>query len=488
MAKDGQGTHAPYATMKGTRPFVMSKLLLPTQRLLRPLLWASLVVLVLLVAASLGPIERLQQLRSDRAATAHVPKELSTLWEVWKIVVEDYGGKEKVDQRTLSEGAIQGMVSVLGDKAATYLTPADYDLNAPNMEAVWQAWRVLSPKLREENASVTTQVLQEAAIKGMLHALGNPYTTYLLPDEYDLETQSLSSKFDGIGIYVTVINNQLAVAVPIADSPAERAGLVTGDIILEVDGSTTTNMTIAEAARRIRGPRGSSVELLVLHEGDGTPRRIPVTRDVVKLQTVTWQSIGEGLAYLRISQFLDDTDEDVENALKEMVAQNVAGLILDLRRNPGGLLDTTVAVASQFLEDGLVLYQVDGHGKRTDLPVLEGGAATKIPMVVLADQASASASEILGGTLQDHHRAVLIGTKTYGKGSVNEFRRLKDGSGVYMTSALWYSPDGRLIEGEGLTPDIEVPMDLGIPLGSSFDWQLYSAIQYLTGRVPSAAR
>ncbi|MSQ21907.1 MAG: hypothetical protein EXR53_01180, partial [Dehalococcoidia bacterium] len=191
--------------------------------------------------------------------------------------------------------------------------------------------------------------------------------------------------------------------------------------------------------------------------------------------------------YLRITDFLDDTDEDVENALKEIVAQKADGLILDLRRNPGGLLNTTVSVASQFVEDGLVLYQVDGRGKRTDMPVQKGGVATKIPMVVLADQASASASEILGGTLQDHHRAVLIGAKTYGKGSVNEFRRLKDGSGVYMTSALWYSPDGRLIEGEGLTPDIEVPMDLRIPLGSSFDWQLYSAIQYLKKKSPSTA-
>lgn len=400
----------------------------------------------------------------------------------------DYGGKEKIDQRTLSDGAIQGMVSVLGDKAATYLTPGDYNLDAPNLEPVWQAWRALSPRLKEDNASITPQALQEAAIKGMLHALGNPYTSYLPPDEYDLETQSLSSKFEGIGIYVSLINSQLAVAVPITDSPAERAGLVAGDVILEVDGATTTNMSIAEAARRIRGPRGSSVELLVLHQGVETPIKIAVTRDVVKLQTVTWQSIGEGLAYLRIAQFLDDTDVDVENALKEIVAQKVDGLILDLRRNPGGLLNTTVTVASQFLEDGLVLYQVDGHGNRTDEPVQEGGVATKIPMVVLADQASASASEILAGTLQDHQRAVLIGAKTYGKGSVNEFRKLKDGSGVYMTSALWYTPDGRLIEGEGLTPDIEVPMDLRIPLGSSFDWQLYSAVQYMTDHVPAAAR
>ncbi|MEK7777097.1 MAG: hypothetical protein AAB303_00535, partial [Chloroflexota bacterium] len=170
----------------------MVKLLLPTPRPTRTLLWASLAVLVLLFATACGPIERLQAIRSERAATANVPKELSTLWEVWQLVEQDYGGKEKVDQRVLSDGAIQGMIGVLGDKAATYLTPGDYDLDAPNLEADWQAWRALSPRLKEDNASITPQVLQEAAIKGMLHALGNPYTSYLPPDEYDLEIRSLS--------------------------------------------------------------------------------------------------------------------------------------------------------------------------------------------------------------------------------------------------------------------------------------------------------
>ena len=466
----------------------MAKLLLPTSRTARTLLWASLATILLLVAMACGPMQRLQQLRSEHVATAQVPKELSTLWEVWQLVEQDYGGKEKVDQRVLSEGAIQGMVAILGDKASSYLTPSDYDLNAPNLGGVWQAWRVLSPKLKETDPSITTEELQKGAIRGMLHALGNPYTSYLAPEEYDQETRSLSSRFEGIGIYVSLINNQLTVAVPITDSPAERAGLVSGDVILEVDGTSTTNLSVGEVAKRIRGPKGSSVELLVLHVGEESPRKIAVTRDVVKQQSVIWQSIGDGLAYLRIVQFLDDTDVDVENALKEIAAQKANGLILDLRRNPGGLLDTTVRVASQFLEDGLVLYQVDGHGERTDLAVRKGGLATKIPMVVLADQASASASEILGGTLQDHQRAIIIGTRTYGKGSVNQFRKLNDGSGVYMTSALWYTPNGRLIEGEGLTPDMEVAMDLRIPIGSSFDWQLYSAMQYLRTHVPSAVK
>ncbi len=461
----------------------MAKPLLSTPRPPRTLLWASLAVLLLLVATSCGSIERLQQFRAEHAASSQVPKELSTLWEVWQVLEKDYGGKEKIDQRSLSDGAIQGMMGVLGDKASTYLTPADYDLDIPNLGAVWQAWQALSPRLIKDKSSITSQDLQEAAIRGMLHALGNPYTSYLTPVEYQDEALGLKSKYEGIGVYVAMEEDKLTVVVPIQGSPAEGAGIQTGDVILEVDGTPTAGLSLAEATGRIRGPSGTKVELTILLPGEESPKRIAVSRDVVKQPTVLWEPIGQNLAYLRISQFLDDTDEDVKGALKEIMAQGFDGLILDLRRNPGGLVDTTVSVASQFLKDGLVMYETDNHQERTDQQVQGGGIATEIPMIVLTDQASASASEILAGSLQDHHRAVVIGTKTYGKGSVNELIQLDDGSGLYMTAALWYTPEGRMIEGEGLTPDIEVPMDLRIPLGSSFDWQLYTGIQYLQTKI-----
>ena len=235
---------------------------------------------------------------------------------------------------------------------------------------------------------------------------------------------------------------------PIPEAPAEIAGLVAGDVILEVDGTPITGLTLPEATLRIRGPQGTPVDLLVLHPGQETPEIITIVRDKVERMSVRWQPLTDDVAYMWISQFVDHTDEEVEEALRDIVSEGFDGLILDVRYNLGGLLDTTVSVASQFLKDGLVLYVVDGHGIRTDMAVRGGGVATEIPMVVLTNGSSASSSEVLVGALQDHQRATIIGTTTFGKGSVNRLRKLNDGSGLYLTSALWYTPEGRTDRGE----------------------------------------
>ena len=459
-------------------------LLLLTQRSHRLLLWGTIAAFVLLVATACAPLERLQLLRRGQVPS-QVPQELSTVWEVWQILEKDYGGRESIDQRRLSEGAIQGMLETLGDREPAYLSPDDYDLDTPDLGAVWQAWRVLSLEMEGADTGVTSQELQGAAIRGMLDALGNRHMSYLLQEDYEMELRSLKSNFEGIGVYVNILDDQLTVVLPIPDTPAERAGIITGDVILEVDGTPTAGLSLTQAAARISGPRGTSVDLLMLHPDQETPQTITVIRGTVKRQSVHWQPVGDDLAYLWIMQFLDDTDEDVEEALQEIMSQGFEGLILDIRRNPGGLVTTLVAVASQFLKDGLVLYQVDGQGKRTDVSVREGGMAREIPMVVLTDLFSASASEILAGALQDHQRATVIGTRTFGKGSVNEFRELRDGSGLYLVAALWYTPEGRLIEGDGLPPDIVVPMDLRIPLLSPLDWQLGAAVDYLQAQIPA---
>ena len=476
------GHASPCDTIKCTLTYEW--LLLLTQRSQRLLLWGTLTAIVLLVAMACAPLERLQLLRRGQVPS-QVPTELSTVWEVWQILDKDYGGRESIDQRRLSEGAIQGMLDTLEDREPAYLSPDDYDLDAPDLGAVWQVWRVLSRELEGTDVGVTSQELEEAAIRGMLNALGNPHMSYLLHDDYELELRSLRSNFEGIGVYVNMLDDQLTVVIPIPDTPAERAGIVAGDVILEVDGTPTAGLSLAEAAARISGPKGTSVDLLMLHPDHETPETITVIRGVVKRESVHWEPIGDDMAYLLIMQFLDGTDEEVEEALREIMSQEFEGLILDVRRNPGGFLKTMVAVASQFLDEGLVLYQVDGQGKRTDLTVVEGGIATEIPMVVLTDLFSASASEILAGALQDHQRATIIGTRTFGKGSVNEFRELRDGSGLYLVAALWYTPDGRLIEGDGLSPDIVVPMDLRIPLLSALDWQLGAGVDYLQAQIPS---
>lgn len=454
---------------------------------LRLFLGIVLAAYALLLTLACAPADRLQILRRHQPP-AQVPGELSTLWEVWQLLDNEYGGKEAIAQQGLAQGAIQGMLSALGENGSQYLTPQDYNVERPDLDGVWQAWKVLTQRLKEANVQVPPQKMEEAAIHGMLAALGNPYTMYLLPEEYDLEARGLESSFEGIGVYVNFRSNQLTVIAPVPGSPADRAGVLAGDIILEVGGAPTEGLSLGEAAQRIRGPKGTTIQLKVLHPGQGEAQTITVARDVVKQQSVFWEPLGEGVAYLRVTQFLDDTDKEVEKALGELLAQGAEGLILDLRRNPGGLLESAVTITSQFLQDGLVLYQVSSHDRRVDNRVKEGGIALEIPMVVLTDLASASASEVVAGALQDHQRAMVIGTRTFGKGSVNQLRRLGAGSGLYLTSSLWYTPEGRMIEGVGLTPDIQVPMDLRIPLGSSMDWQLYTGVNYLLTRRPVAVK
>ena len=237
-------------------------------------------------------------------------------------------------------------------------------------------------------------------------------------------------------------------------TPADEAGLLSGDVLLEVDGQPIDGFSVDEAVALIRGPRGSSVDLLVLHAEEEAPVRISITRASIRTPSAGWRPLNEEIAYLWIDRFRDETDKEVEEALVEIVREGYSGIVLDVRGNLGGILSTTVSIASQFLEEGLVLYQVDGQGVRTDMEVSGGGIATEVPLVILVDGASASSSEVLAGALQDHGRAVVIGTTTFGKGSVNELKTLDSGSALYVTSALWHTPNGRLIEGEGLQPDI----------------------------------
>ncbi len=441
---------------------------------------ATLAVVTILVAAGCGSIDVLQRFRTDDAAS-QIPQEMATLWQIYEHLDTDYGGRETVDQRLLSQGAIQGMLDLLGEAGRADITLTDYDLDTPDMGSVWEAWRDISVILESEDTGLAVQDIETAAISGLLTALNDPYTRYLKPDLYALEVEAYHSNFEGIGTWVRMPEDQLTVVAPMADSPAEQAGILAGDIILEVDGVSLQGLTLSEATLRIRGPRGTPVELLVLHLGTDIPVLITVIREVIKQPTVIWDPLPsiDGIAYLRISQFLDDTDEELEKALEEIASEDYDALIVDVRFNLGGLLSTTINVTSQFLKDGLVIYQVDGHGNRTETKVKKGGLATEIPLVVLVNGSSASASEILAGALQDHQRATLIGTNTFGKGSVNDLRKLNDGSGLYLTYALWYTPEGRLIEGEGLVPDIIVPATSD-PTGDS---QLSFAITFLQEQI-----
>ncbi len=459
---------------------------MPTQFRLKPLLWSAAAVLVLLAATACSNLDGVARLL-DRP-DVRVPSELSGVWEVYEILERDFGGIETVDQEALSHGAIEAMLSILRQQRPSTTLSTDYDLTAPDLEAVWQAWADISPILDQADASVTAEELEQAAIRGMLSALGNPYTAYLSPDRYELEFDSFSSDYQGIGAYMGLsADRQLTISALIPDTPAERAGIVAGDVILGVDGTSTQGMTVTEAVILIRGPEGTPVDLLVLRRGEDAPETVTITRGTVFRPSVVWETLTEDVAYMRISDFLEDTGDEVADALEEVLAGGFSGVVLDLRNNAGGLLRTTVEVASLLLEEGPVLIQVDAQGNSKDVTVSRDPVALGIPMVLIVNGGTASGSEILAGALQDHERAIIVGTRTFGKGSVNQFRRLEDGSGLYLTFALWYTPNGQLIEGEGLTPDIFVPTVPDDLLGTRRDSQLTVALNHITAIILESA-
>ena len=322
------------------------------------------------------------------------------------------------------------------------------------LDVVEEAWNIIFQDYVERDR-LDTSKLSQAAIKGMVEALDDPYTSYLDPETYQLTLSSLEGRFEGVGAQVAIEDNQIIVIAPIADSPADRAGIKAGDIILEIDGKPTSGMSLAEAVALIRGPRGTSVRLLVLHQGETQPEEIEIVRAEIELTSVRFE-MRQDIAYINITYFSESTDEELSPVLDMITAEAASGIILDLRSNPGGILTTVVDVASYFLKAGVVVDAVDNQGNHTAMNVEHKPVTTDLPLVVLVDSYSASGSEVLAGALQDYGQATIAGTTTFGKGSVNILRQLKDGSGLYITTARWLTPKGHLIEGKGIVPDYEL--------------------------------
>ena len=324
------------------------------------------------------------------------------------------------------------------------------------LDIVGQAWNIILTDYVDRDR-IDTDNLSRAAIEGMVESLDDPYASYLEMEHYELGLSSLEGEFNGIGAYVTIEGQQLMIIAPIADSPADKAGIKAGDTILEINGEPVVDMSLAEAIIKIRGPKGTAVRLLILHEDETEPEEIEIIRARVELPSVRFEMKGD-IAHINVTQFSERTKEELFQALQSLAEKKARGIILDLRHNPGGLLESVVDVASYFLHDGTVVDIIDNQGNMTTLQVKTSALTTDLPMVVLVDKASASGSEVLAGALQDHGRATIAGTKTYGKGSVNVLHRLDDGSGLYITTARWLTPHGYLIEGEGIAPDHELEL------------------------------
>jgi carboxyl-terminal processing protease len=306
---------------------------------------------------------------------------------------------------------------------------------------------------------VSTKQLINGAITGMLASL-DPHSAYLTPDLYkDLQVETRGS-FGGLGIEITIKNSMLTVVAPIEDTPAYKAGIKANDQIVKINSDFTKDMTLTDAVKRMRGPRGSKISLMIHREGIPELFTVNLTRDVIKIKSVKAKELQDQYGYVRITTFQEHTDEDVEHALDQFEKEDhgkIKGLVLDLRDNPGGLLNQAVRVADDFLDGGLIVY-TEGRleNQRQKYFAHKKSSFDDYPMVVLVNAGSASASEIVAGALQDHRRAVVLGIQTFGKGSVQTILPLDDRSALRLTTARYFTPNGRSIQAVGITPDISV--------------------------------
>ena len=307
--------------------------------------------------------------------------------------------------------------------------------------------------------------MERAGIEGLLEYLDDPYTSYLDPERYaafNLSLEGHQPDFEGIGASVTEVDGQIIVLGPLPGSPAFEAGLMPGDILVSVNGKSIGGHTLEETVALIRGPKGTEVVLGVSRAGISRPVEIPIVRDTISVSSVHSHILPSGFGYIRLSSFDAESGADLRTAIADLRGLDARGLVLDLRNNGGGLVTAAVSVVSEFVEEGEVIRWVDANGDETVEHVTGEGTAYDLPLVVLVNGFSASASEVVSGALQDHERARIVGTRTFGKGAVNLLRDLESGAGLNLTIARWLTPDGRTIEGEGIEPDVRVGREVNV--------------------------
>ena len=376
-----------------------------------------------------------------------------------------------------------------GFAAGWYLKPAPATAPAGVPQDVqdrfsifWQVWRILDEEFDREGP-LDTQKMIYGAIDGMVRSLGDPATAFSEPSETKLFEQDLEGAFFGIGASVDLIDGRIVIVEPLQDSPAAKAGLRPGDVILEVDGRSMEGVDLTDAVALIRGPEGTEVRLLIGREGEPEPFEVTLVRARVELPTVSYRMLDDGVGYVRLYEFNNQAGSRMKEALQALLADSPRALILDLRGNPGGYLHIAVEVASEFIPSELIVTEKDSSGKITEHKATGKGLALDLPLVVLVDGGSASASEIVAGAVQDTGRGVLVGRPTFGKGSVQTTHTFEDGSSLRVTIARWRTPNGRQLDREGLTPDIVVPYDPN--QAQDADPVLERALEYLRTSMPT---
>ncbi|MFH1946647.1 MAG: S41 family peptidase [Candidatus Magasanikbacteria bacterium] len=357
---------------------------------------------------------------------------LGRVWSIQKLVVD--------------EDTVQVDISKVVDLySKTRSSEVDF-------EEFWKLWDKIKEKYVDQPVSDVD--LFYGAMKGLVGGLGDPYSIYFPPKKAEEFVKNLEGEFEGIGAEIGLRDNQLVIIAPLPESPAEMAGIKAGDKIYAIDEEETFELSLEEAVAKIRGPKGTEVKLTITRDGLEALEDVVVIRDKINVPTVTWEMKEDNIAYLRISYFNGDTWERFDNSVKEIILQSPVGLILDMRSNPGGYLDTSIAVASEWVDTGVIVSEKFSDGRENIHRSLGSHRLSDIPTVVLVDGGTASGAEIVAGALQDYIVATVVGEKTFGKGSVQDFEILPDGSALKLTIARWYTPNGRQIDKEGIEPDV----------------------------------
>jgi len=348
-------------------------------------------------------------------------------------------------------------------------------------EVFWQVWNLIQRHFVDRTALDPTR-LTYGAIRGLVQALGDEgHTVFLTPEEAIRQQSDIEGKFSGIGAQLGLKDGLPVIVTPLDGSPAAQAGLQAGDILVDVDGQDVTTLPLNDIVSRIRGPSGTQVVLTVFRSAQNKSLDIPITRGEIDVPAATWAMVpGSQIALLRLSQFSVDATVDLTQAISQAKAAGATGLIVDVRNNPGGLLEQAIKVTSQFLQGGNVLWQEDAQGQRQNFPVEPGGQATALPLVVLVNRGTASAAEIFAGAIQDQQRGLVVGETTFGTGTVLEPFQLDDGSVLMLGTSQWLTPNGRLIRKHGIEPDITLKVPPGTELLSPAALKKMSSAKFLT--------
>jgi len=357
------------------------------------------------------------------------------------------------------------------------LAPANKLNQDVDFNLFWEAWDLLKEKYVDKD-KLDDKKMFYGALKGLIESADDPYTVFMEPKLAKEFSDDLAGTFEGIGAEIGKKNDVITIIAPLAEMPAEKAGLKSGDKIYAIDGKTTAGLSVDEAVSKIRGAKGTEVTLSIYREGFEKPRDFKITRQIILVKSVKTEARADGIFVITITNFNDDTSGLFKQAAQKAVSANPKGIILDLRNNPGGYLETAVDVASAWVDNGVIVTEQFNPEKKNEYPHRGRALLKDFPTVILVNQGSASASEIVAGALKDNKKATIVGMKTYGKGSVQTLQDLEDGSSVKITVAKWLTPGGYNINEQGIAPDFEVDLTPA-DYDKNIDPQLNKAVEML---------